>query len=53
MRDHNQNVTMKWVVIIEAVIVALGLFGLFTDWFGLTGNPEMVPGETISEQADG
>lgn len=53
MRDHNQNVTIKWVVIIEAVIVALGLFGLFTDWFGLTGNPEMVPGETIPEQADG
>ena len=50
MRDHNQNVTIKWVVIIEAVIVALGLF---TDWFGLTGNPEMVPGETIPEQADG
>ena len=57
MRDHNQNVTqnstIKRGVIIGAVIVALGLFGLFTDWFGLTGNPEMVPGETIPEQADG
>ncbi|ORE88120.1 hypothetical protein [Aurantimonas sp. 22II-16-19i] len=53
MRDHSRNVTMKWVIIIGAVIVALGLFGLITDWFGLTGDADMVPGETIPEQADG
>ena len=53
MRESSQNVTMKWVIIIGAVIVALGIFGVLTDWFGLTGNEDTVPGETIPEQADG
>lgn len=50
MAHNRTGNSTGWIVGIAAVVIAVVLFGLFTDWFGLYGT-EMAPGTTIPPNA--
>ncbi|WP_102960099.1 hypothetical protein [Mangrovicella endophytica] len=38
MDQHGRDRTVKWVIILAAIVVIVLLYGAWSDWFGLTAN---------------
>lgn len=48
MDQRGRNKSMKWVIILGAILVVLVLFTIWSDWFGLLGVAEPA-GETLPD----